>query len=37
MKMEHAVVAPRAGTVRRLHYAKGERVPEGAVLVELGE
>jgi 3-methylcrotonyl-CoA carboxylase alpha subunit len=37
MKMEHAVVAPRAGTVAKLRYAAGERVPEGAVLVELGD
>ncbi len=35
MKMEHAIVAPLAGTVAKLHFAKGDRVPEGAVLVEV--
>jgi 3-methylcrotonyl-CoA carboxylase alpha subunit len=35
MKMEHAVSAPYAGRVRTLRYAAGERVPEGAVLIEL--
>jgi 3-methylcrotonyl-CoA carboxylase alpha subunit len=35
MKMEHAIIAPRPGTVRKLLYAVGERVPEGAALVEL--
>jgi 3-methylcrotonyl-CoA carboxylase alpha subunit len=37
MKMEHSIVAPRSGTVLKLRYAAGERVPEGAVLIELGE
>ncbi|HXQ31200.1 MAG TPA: biotin carboxylase N-terminal domain-containing protein [Steroidobacteraceae bacterium] len=37
MKMEHAVIAPRAGIVTRIHFAQGDRVPEGAVLVELSE
>jgi len=37
MKMEHAVLAPRAGVVTRLHFAKGDRVPEGATLVDLGD
>jgi 3-methylcrotonyl-CoA carboxylase alpha subunit len=37
MKMEHAVLAPRAGVVTRLHFAKGDRVPEGAMLVDLGD
>ena len=35
MKMEHAVLAPYAGTVRRVLFAQGDRVPEGAVLVEI--
>jgi 3-methylcrotonyl-CoA carboxylase alpha subunit len=35
MKMEHAITAPRAGTVRTLHCAIGERVEEGRTLVEL--
>jgi 3-methylcrotonyl-CoA carboxylase alpha subunit len=37
MKMEHAVLAPRAGTITRIHFAAGDRVPEGAVLVEMSE
>jgi 3-methylcrotonyl-CoA carboxylase alpha subunit len=37
MKMEHAVLAPRAGVVTRLHFARGDRVPEGAVLAEVTE
>jgi 3-methylcrotonyl-CoA carboxylase alpha subunit len=37
MKMEHAVLAPRAGIVARLNFARGDRVTEGAVLVELSE
>ncbi|HXQ64612.1 MAG TPA: biotin carboxylase N-terminal domain-containing protein [Steroidobacteraceae bacterium] len=37
MKMEHAVLAPRAGVVTRIHFAPGDRVPEGAVLVDLSE
>ena len=35
MKMEHAVLAPHAGRVLKVLYAAGERVAEGAVLVEL--
>jgi 3-methylcrotonyl-CoA carboxylase alpha subunit len=35
MKMEHAISAPYAGRVRSLRYTAGERVPEGAVLIEL--
>jgi 3-methylcrotonyl-CoA carboxylase alpha subunit len=35
MKMEHAITAPRAGTVRAIDCAVGERVEEGRVLVEL--
>jgi 3-methylcrotonyl-CoA carboxylase alpha subunit len=37
MKMEHAIVAPRAGVVTKLRFAAGDRVPEGAVLVEIGD
>jgi 3-methylcrotonyl-CoA carboxylase alpha subunit len=37
MKMEHSIVAPRSGTVLKLRYAAGDRVAEGAVLIELGE
>jgi 3-methylcrotonyl-CoA carboxylase alpha subunit len=37
MKMEHSIVAPHAGRVLKVHYAAGERVAEGAVLVELGD
>jgi 3-methylcrotonyl-CoA carboxylase alpha subunit len=35
MKMEHAIQAPRPATVRKVLYGLGERVPEGATLVEL--
>ncbi len=35
MKMEHAITAPRAGTVRAIDCAVGERVEEGRVLVEM--
>jgi 3-methylcrotonyl-CoA carboxylase alpha subunit len=35
MKMEHAIAAPYAGRVRALRFTAGERVPEGAVLIEL--
>jgi biotin carboxyl carrier protein len=37
MKMEHAILAPHAGTVTRLHFDRGDRVTEGATLVELSE
>jgi 3-methylcrotonyl-CoA carboxylase alpha subunit len=37
MKMEHSIVAPRSGTVLKVRYAAGDRVTEGAVLIELGE
>lgn len=36
MKMEHAIRAPRDGTVRRLPHAEGDLVETGAPLVELG-
>ena len=35
MKMEHAITAPHAGTVKAIHFARGERVPEGSELLEV--
>jgi 3-methylcrotonyl-CoA carboxylase alpha subunit len=35
MKMEHTITAPYAGTVESLHFARGDRVPEGSALLEL--
>jgi 3-methylcrotonyl-CoA carboxylase alpha subunit len=35
MKMEHTIVAPADGVVRALHFASGDRVEEGAELLEL--
>ena len=35
MKMEHAITAPAAGTVRALHIHAEETVESGALLVEL--
>ncbi len=35
MKMEHAIIAPYAGSVSAIHYAPGERVPEGSALLAL--
>ena len=35
MKMEHSVRAPQAGTVKKVMFAPGDRVEEGAELVEL--
>jgi 3-methylcrotonyl-CoA carboxylase alpha subunit len=35
MKMEHAITAPYAGTVEAIHFARGQRVPEGSRLLEL--
>ena len=35
MKMEHAIKAPRAGVVKGLKHRVGDRVREGAALVEL--
>jgi 3-methylcrotonyl-CoA carboxylase alpha subunit len=35
MKMEHTIAAPYAGTVGTLHFARGDRVPEGSRLLEL--
>jgi biotin carboxyl carrier protein len=33
--MEHTITAPYAGTVETLHFARGDRVPEGSVLLAL--
>ncbi|MGB6606073.1 MAG: biotin/lipoyl-containing protein, partial [Steroidobacteraceae bacterium] len=35
MKMEHTISAPYAGSVSALHFACGDRVPEGSQLLEL--
>jgi biotin carboxyl carrier protein len=35
MKMEHTITAPYAGTVQTLHFARGDRVPEGSELLDL--
>src|SRR5262249_2102468 len=35
MKMEHSISAPYAGTVQAVHFARGDRVPEGSTLLEL--
>ena len=35
MKMEHAIRAPRDGTVARIHFAEGDLVEAGAVLAEI--
>jgi 3-methylcrotonyl-CoA carboxylase alpha subunit len=35
MKMEHSITAPYAGTVQSVHFARGDRVPEGSILLEL--
>ncbi|MGN6452109.1 MAG: acetyl/propionyl/methylcrotonyl-CoA carboxylase subunit alpha [Steroidobacteraceae bacterium] len=35
MKMEHTITAPHAGTVKAIHFARGDRVPEGKELLEL--
>jgi 3-methylcrotonyl-CoA carboxylase alpha subunit len=35
MKMEHAITAPHEGTVQAIHFARGDRVPEGSELLEL--
>ncbi len=37
MKMEHALVAPRAGIVMEVAAEAGQQVPEGAKLVVIGE
>ena len=35
MKMEHTITAPHAGTVASVHFARGDRVPEGTELLTL--
>jgi 3-methylcrotonyl-CoA carboxylase alpha subunit len=35
MKMEHTIAAPYAGTVEHIHFARGDRVPEGSELLTL--
>jgi 3-methylcrotonyl-CoA carboxylase alpha subunit len=35
MKMEHTITAPYAGTVETVHFARGERAPEGSELLGL--
>jgi propionyl-CoA carboxylase alpha chain len=35
MKMEHTITAPYAGSVTAIHFAPGERVPEGSELLAL--
>ena len=37
MKMEHTIAAPIAGVVTAVNYGVGDRVPEGADLVDLDE
>jgi len=37
MKMEHTISAPYAGTVERIHFSKGQRVPEGSELLSLAK
>ena len=37
MKMEHTIAAPTAGRVVAVHFAVGDRVSEGADLVDLEE
>jgi len=35
MKMEHSISAPHDGTVKTIHFSRGDRVPEGSQLLEL--
>jgi len=37
MKMEHAIRAPRSGTVIKVHYGEGDLVEAGAVLAEIAD
>ena len=37
MKMEHKVVAPKAGEITKVNYSEGERVDMGAPLAEIGD
>ena len=36
MKMEHKVVAPKAGEMPKVNYSEGERVDMGSSLAEIG-
>ena len=35
MKMEHSIIAPYEGKVRRVHYHEGDVVKGGAVIIEM--
>jgi 3-methylcrotonyl-CoA carboxylase alpha subunit len=35
MKMEHSITAPHDGVVSAIHFARGDRVPEGSELLSL--
>jgi len=35
MKMEHTITAPYGGSVQTIHFGRGDRVPEGASLLDL--
>jgi 3-methylcrotonyl-CoA carboxylase alpha subunit len=37
MKMEHALVAPRAGVVTEIAVEAGQQMPEGARLIVIGD
>ena len=37
MKMEHKVVAPKAGEITKINYSEGERVDMGSPLAEIGD
>ena len=37
MKMEHKVVAPKAGEITKVNYFEGERVDMGSALVEISD
>ena len=37
MKMEHKVVAPKAGEITKVNFSEGERVDMGLALVEIGD
>ncbi len=37
MKMEHTISAPQSGTVKRIYFAPGEQVSEGAQLLDFEE
>jgi 3-methylcrotonyl-CoA carboxylase alpha subunit len=34
MKMEHTIPAPGDGKIVKLHYAEGDQVEEGAILID---